>query len=70
MTRPIALVVLLAFVLAACAPKPGDESKPAAKPSAAKGKKCPDPDNRDSKDPCSVAYVKRTPPRFSEDALK
>jgi hypothetical protein len=68
MTRP--LVLLLALALAACAPPASDApSKPAAKPAAAKPRRCPDPDIRDANDPCSVAYVRRTPGRLTERDL-
>lgn len=70
MTRLPVLIVGIALCLSACGAPTDEPSKPPAKPAAAKAKKCPDPDNRDSKDPCSVAYIQRTPSRVSEDALK
>lgn len=70
MIRATLSTIAIAIALAACGPRVDEAAKPPAKPTTTKARKCPDPDNRDSRDPCSVAYIKRTPPRFSEDALK
>jgi hypothetical protein len=68
--RAALLVALaLALPLTACEPKPSEPRKLAAKPPVAQTRRCPDPDNRDSNDPCSVAYIQRTPGRMSERDL-
>ncbi|WP_165191555.1 hypothetical protein [Caulobacter soli] len=59
----------LALPLAACEPKAPEPQKVAAKPPVAKTRRCPDPDIRDAKNPCSVAYIQRTPGRLSERDL-
>lgn len=66
MTRLLFLILSLAICLSACGARTDESPKSAI----AKARKCPDPDNRDSRDPCSVAYIQRTPSRVSEDALK
>ncbi|WP_343699601.1 hypothetical protein [Caulobacter sp.] len=70
MTRLPFLTLALALGLAACGPQPTNAAKAPAKPVAAKGRKCPDPDIRDTKDPCSVAYLTPHKPRFKVDILK
>ncbi|EJL37873.1 hypothetical protein PMI01_00461 [Caulobacter sp. AP07] len=66
----LALPLCLALALAACGPRAGEaKTDVAAKTSVAKPKRCPDPDVRDSSDPCSVAYVQRKPGRMSERDL-
>nr|WP_295114122.1 hypothetical protein [uncultured Caulobacter sp.] len=64
------LVLSLCLALAACGQGSGKApAEVAAKPPAAKPKRCPDPDIRDASDPCSVAYVQRKPGRMSERDL-
>ncbi|WP_062098359.1 hypothetical protein [Caulobacter sp. CCH5-E12] len=70
MTRTSVIVLASALVLAACGPQPSKDAKAASKPVAAKARKCPDPDIRDTKDPCSVAYLTPHKPRFKGDILK
>lgn len=60
----------LCLALAACGPKSRQaKADVAAKPSFAGLERCPDPDNRDANDPCSVAYVRHKPGRMSERDL-
>lgn len=70
MTRVTLLLIALALGLAACDPPHKDAAQPAPARAVPHAKKCPDPDNRDRKDPCSVSYLKRTPAKASADALK
>ncbi len=64
------LALALALPLAACGQKTVETpQKVAAKPPAPQARRCPDPDIRDAKDPCSVAYIQRTPGRLSERDL-
>ncbi len=64
------LALTLSLSLSACGPKAVDErAAVAATPAPAKPRRCPDPDIRDSSDPCSVAYVQRKPGRLSERDL-
>jgi hypothetical protein len=65
----LTLALALAAPLAACERKPGPTPPGAAARPVAKARRCPDPDIRDSKDPCSVAYIQRTPGRLSERDL-
>lgn len=70
MTQSGFVILILAIALSACSPREAESRKTQASSTPVKSRKCPDPDNRDRNDPCSVAYIKRTPSRFSEDALK
>ena len=63
------VAMALALPLTACEPKAPEPRKLAATPPVATTRRCPDPDIRDSKDPCSVAYIQRTPGRLSERDL-
>ncbi len=67
----LTLPVAVSLVLAACGPA---SDRPSAKPGAKLvgksglgAKKCPDPDIRDTKDPCSVAYLPPYKPRVQRD---
>lgn len=59
------VTLLLAVALTAgCGPRPvANTDQAAAKSSAKPPRRCPDPDIRDTKDPCSVAYIQRSAPR-------
>ena len=70
MTRLFPLILAVALGVPACGPQPTNASKAPAKPAATKDRKCPDPDIRDTKDPCSVAYLTPHKPRFKGDILK
>lgn len=67
---PLALAAVAAAVLTACGP--GESSHPAAKPArttSKPGRKCPDLNNHDSKDPCSPGYLEPYKPRFKRDTF-
>lgn len=69
------LTLALCALAVGCGPAPADRSgKPAAQPAARaeraaapKARKCPDPDNRDAKDPCSASYIAPYKPAFKRD---
>lgn len=62
------LLVLLLFVVSGCGPR---ETAKSSTPSTAKGalagRRCPDPNIRDAKDPCSPSYLSPYKPRFKRD---
>lgn len=60
------VLLLLALSLAACGPSPGQKKDPAQKAAKA-GRKCPDPDLRDKRDPCSPMYLPSPPPRAKRE---
>lgn len=65
--RAVLLAAALILGLSACDQKPpASPSKPAAKAASVKPRRCPDPDNRNGNDPCSVSYLHRPPPRFTD----
>jgi len=73
--RAVLLAAALILGLSACDQKPpASPSKPGAKAAAkaagVKPRRCPDPDNRNGNDPCSVSYLHRPPPRFTESPLR
>ncbi|MBI1684206.1 hypothetical protein [Caulobacter hibisci] len=74
-TGPSLGLSLALCALAACGPAPADRAgKPSARPVAQarpaagpKARKCPDPDNRDGRDPCSASYLAPYRPAFKRD---
>lgn len=65
--RALVLIGPLALLASGCGPAP---AKPVGKPPAkavVKPRKCPDPEIRDTKDPCSIAYLEPYKPRVQRD---
>jgi hypothetical protein len=66
------LATALTLCLSACGQQPSASPADAkakvagARIAGTKPRRCPDPDIRDARDPCSVAYLRRSPPRFAE----
>ncbi|GGL36114.1 hypothetical protein [Caulobacter rhizosphaerae] len=57
----------LLLSLSACGQKtPAGPPPSPVKTAGATPLRCPDPDIRDTKDPCSVAYIQRKPGRFTQ----
>uniref|UniRef100_B0T9G3 Lipoprotein n=1 Tax=Caulobacter sp. (strain K31) TaxID=366602 RepID=B0T9G3_CAUSK len=65
---PTLIVITLTLLLVACGPQatpPAPAKAPAQ--TAKSARKCPDPNNRDPKDPCSASYIKPYKPTFNRD---
>lgn len=78
MTRPharppapaLVATLTLGLLVAACGPDASASAPSGAQPpakTAAKPRKCPHPDLRDTRDPCSIAYLEPYKPRFKRD---